>query len=186
MSTETPEQILAAADTAIEEADAELQGLEQRVIADDADVTPEQIEQARSRRYFAGLRRQAAEKRAATERQRLAAEAERATLTEVQQLLDAAPKSVVDEKLAAAQRAVAELRDAIDAYNDGAQAAWQVFARTKAVPMTAYDPLMPMHHQIRPGLGWGYVHGSQALWLDGQNIISLDRAGIVKRVTEEG
>ncbi|WP_411076653.1 hypothetical protein [Streptomyces sp. cmx-10-25] len=184
MSIDTPERILAAADAEVEEADAELQGLEQRVIADDADVTPEQIEKARSRRYFAGLRRQAAGKRAETERQRLAEEARRATLAEVQRLLDAAPKTAVYEKLAAAQQAVTELRDAIDAYNTAGQAAWETFARTKAVPTTPYDPTTGA--QPRPGLGWGYIHGARALWLDGRNIIAIHSTELVKRVVEEG
>ncbi|MEU0343167.1 hypothetical protein ABZ092_30515 [Streptomyces bobili] len=93
MSTDTPqtpEQILATADTELHQADDELAALEQAVI-DDQDVTPDQIEAARSRRYFAGLRRKAAEKKAERARQ-----------------------DAID---AAARQAVADFHEALKAYD---------------------------------------------------------------------
>ncbi|MFD9374674.1 hypothetical protein ACFWBH_03885 [Streptomyces sp. NPDC059999] len=182
----TPEHIEALADAETAQAARDLEAIEERVINGDESVTPEQVEQVRGLARFARLRREAAARKAEAQREREAEERRVATLAEAQRLMDAAPKSAVYEKLAAAQHAVTELREAIDAYNEAGQAAWQVFAQTKGVPATIFDPVTPMQYQVKAGLAWGYIHGMQALWLDGVNVISLDRAGIVRRALDEG
>ncbi|WP_046503107.1 hypothetical protein [Streptomyces odonnellii] len=64
MSAETPEQVLATADQDVTEAETTVTNLETRVREGDQDVTPDQIEEARSTLRFVHLRREAAVKRA--------------------------------------------------------------------------------------------------------------------------
>ncbi|KOU48989.1 hypothetical protein ADK55_19165 [Streptomyces sp. WM4235] len=173
----TPEHIEALADAETAQAARDLEAIEERVINGDESVTPEQVEQVRGLARFAHLRREAAARKAEAQREREAEERRVATLAEAQRLMDAAPKSAVYEKLAAAQQAVKELREAIHAYNHGARAAFDTLAGTPEVAPAPFDPSIP--NPI--GFGYGYPMGQPALWLDGVNVLTLDENGIVKR-----
>lgn len=142
MSETTPEAILAAADTEVRDADAELAALESAVIADE-DVRPEQIEQARSRKYFAGLRRQAAERKAAALRQeQIDAKAARAR----DAFLDAIAPYDLDklpELQRQAEEALAEIMRITDGY---ANTVYQhvpllaPYTDASTLPVSAYRP----------------------------------------------
>ncbi|WP_327169214.1 hypothetical protein [Streptomyces subrutilus] len=177
----TPEHVEALADAEAAQAARDLAEIEERVIDGDETVTPEHVEKARGLARFAGLRREAAARKAEAQRQREAEERRDAAFAEARRLMDAAPRAAVDEKLTAAQKAVTELREAVHAYNRGAQAAFDVLARTPELPAAHYDPVMP-----NPvAFGYGYPLGHRALWLDGNNVLSLDVRSFVKRATEE-
>lgn len=64
MTDQTPDQITAAADQEVTEAEQLLAGLEDRVRNGDATITPAQVEEARGLRRFAQLRRDAAQRKA--------------------------------------------------------------------------------------------------------------------------
>ncbi|KDN75235.1 hypothetical protein DF19_25110 [Streptomyces olindensis] len=183
MSTETPEQILATADAEITAADRELRDLEARVIADDTEVTPEAIEQARGRRYFAGLRHQAAEKKAAKLRQEQQAAERAAAVAEAQRILS----EVTDDDLAAAEAAAGEammrLRAVVRARNDAQERARSVLEACAA--LEPHNP--PIGHQrgtplaAAPQLGYGWRNGSPILWVDGQAMPRLDEDRVMDR-----
>ncbi|MEU9656725.1 hypothetical protein [Streptomyces chartreusis] len=182
MSTQTPEQIIAAADTAVREADNALSQLEDRVIADDSSVTPGDIEHARSHRYWAGLQH----KRETARAERLRAEeAERrrlAALAEAERLLAEHPLAAIDARMQDVRDAVAALRAEVDAYNQCAAAAFRVMSTDNAVPAVTVRPGSP--RQRTPGLAWAYYQGAPMLWRDGDVIQRLDREHIVKRSTD--
>ncbi|MGW2438754.1 hypothetical protein ACWCY1_18730 [Streptomyces goshikiensis] len=178
----TPEHVEALADAEAAQADRDLEAIEARVVAGDESVTAEDVEQVRGLARFARLRREAAGRKAEAQRQREAEERRHAALAEAQRLMDAAPKSAVDEKLSAARQAVTELREAVHAYNDGARAAFDVLARAPELPAAPYDPATATR---AAGLAYGYAMGHPALWLDGVNVLSLDAKALVRRATEE-
>ncbi|MFG2311175.1 hypothetical protein ACGFS9_21270 [Streptomyces sp. NPDC048566] len=123
MSTETPEQILAAADQEVEQADAQLAELESKVIDGDTSVSPDDIEQARKSRWWAGLQRKQAEKRATALRE---AEADRQRTDAIDQAaaqLAGHPLTDVARKYETAARALAELIDACETRNTAIKAA---------------------------------------------------------------
>lgn len=182
----SPAEILAAADTEVQEADAELERLEQRVIADDPDVSPEEIEQARGRRYFAGLRRKAAERKAAALReQQLAAEREQA-LADAAAILAEHDDTAVDAALKAAGKAMLKLREAVRARNDARQRALR---RLQASPV---EPCNPAVGHTRgeplptyPELGHGRVYsGGEILWVGRKAYAHLDENAVMGKALQ--
>jgi hypothetical protein len=182
VSTQTPEQIIGAADTEVREADAELTRLEQAVI-DDQDVTPDQIEQARAKRRFAGLRRQAAEKKAAKLREERQAAERAAALAEAGRIL----AETTDDDVTAAEQAAGEammrLRAVVRARNDARERARKVLEACPAVE--SHNPQLV---QLRgtptaaaPQLGYGWRNGAPILWIDGQAVPHLDEDHVMDR-----
>lgn len=146
MSETTPEAILTAADAEVADADAELARLEAAVIADDPDVTPAVIEEARGRKYFASLRRQAAEKKAAALRQEQidakAAQARDAFLDAIA----AYDLGKLPELQRQAEEALAEIMRITDGY---ANTVYQhvpllaPYTKASTLPVSAYRPGYP-------------------------------------------
>ncbi|MCZ9341908.1 hypothetical protein NGM37_29520, partial [Streptomyces sp. TRM76130] len=89
MNEQTPEAIEQTAAEDVQRADDTLAALEQRILDDDQDVTPAEIEAARSQRHFAGLRLQAAQRKADRLRAEQQEAARQAARVEAQQLLAA-------------------------------------------------------------------------------------------------
>ncbi|MFG3231813.1 hypothetical protein ACGFZG_08735 [Streptomyces antibioticus] len=179
MSTETPEQILAAADTAVGEADAQLAELEQKVIDGDDQVGPDDIEEARSRRYFAGLARRRAEKKAAALREAQARQARTVAILEARKILDEVPQADVDQAQQAAADAMRTLRTVVRARNAARDRALAVLRACPAIETVS----RPAGH-IRGQAPWrgpdfGVVHsdgygGGFGLWIDGRPVDVLD------------
>ncbi|MEV5918948.1 hypothetical protein [Streptomyces sp. NRRL F-5527] len=172
---QTPEEIERTAAEDVLRADQTLADLEQRVLDDDPDVTPAEIETARSARHFAGLRLQAAQRKAAALRkQQLAAEREKA-LAAARQILAQHPRTEVDEALKAAGEAMAVLREKVRAYND---AAGRAYALLQASPVEPVNPGGIRHRgdplPVYPALGHGQRDGKPILWVDGRNAMGLD------------
>ncbi|MFI5641899.1 hypothetical protein ACIA8H_31350 [Streptomyces goshikiensis] len=178
----TPEHVEALADAEAAQAARDLDEIEARVIDGDESLTSEDVEKARGLARFAKLRREAAARKAEEQRRQEAEERRRAAVAEAERLMDAAPRTTVDEKLEAAQRAVTALREAVHAYNRGAQAAFDVLSRTPEVAAVPYDPAMS---NPVSGFGYGYFLGRPALWRDGVNVLSLDERHLLKRAIEE-
>ncbi|GHC26981.1 MULTISPECIES: hypothetical protein [Streptomyces rochei group] len=185
MSEQTPEQIEQAAADDVRRADEALAALEQRVLDDDQDVTPAEIETARSARHFAGLRQRAAQKKAAKLReQQLAAERERA-LADARAILAEVTEDDVTAAVQAAGEAMAKLRATVRARND-VQA--RALARLQASPVqrvtqqhghTRGEPL-----PVYPDLGHGYSSGHRGgtfLWLNGRAVGPLDEAVLMDK-----
>ncbi|MEV7833012.1 hypothetical protein AB0P12_20715 [Streptomyces subrutilus] len=178
----TPEHVEALAAAEAAQAARDVEAIEARVIGGDETVTAYDVEEAHGLARFARLRREAAARKAEAQRQQQAEEHRHTALAEARRLMAAAPKSDVDARLAAAQQAVTELREAIHAYNVGARAAFDALARTPEAPAAPYDPITG---PPAAGLAYGYAMGHPALWLDGVNVLALDANGIVKRVLDE-
>ncbi|MGV9281640.1 hypothetical protein [Streptomyces sp. NPDC003730] len=118
MSEPTPAGIEQAAAEDVRRADESLAALEQRVLDDDQDVTPAEIETARSARHFAGLRQKAAQRKAAKLRQQEAdAEAQR-RLDAFRAEIPDDPAARVAELRAKATAALVELETYARDYND--------------------------------------------------------------------
>lgn len=185
MSTATPDDILAAAAAEVADADAELQRLEAAVIADDQDITPAVIEEARGRKYFAALRRQAAEKKAAALREQQAAALREAAYAEARALLDATPQADVDAALAAAGEAMAALRTAVRARNKAHEQALAVLRACPAIE-AMQQPAVHIKGQPRwqpPKFGLTERPSSLAdrwvLWDDGRPLGRLDENALL-------
>jgi hypothetical protein len=177
---DTPEAILAAADHEIAEADAALAALEERVIADDPEVGPEQIEQARSKRYFAGLAKRRAERKAAALREAEAAQARTLAILEARKILDEAPQADVDQALAAASEAMTALRAAVRARNEARDRALAVLQACPAIEAVARE-----RGQRGPEFGIvrndGYSGDRWQLWADGRPLPRLDENTLLDR-----
>ncbi|MGW1034317.1 hypothetical protein ACWD4Z_19270 [Streptomyces antibioticus] len=179
MSTETPEAILAAADAAVGAADAQLADLEARVIDGDDQVGPDDIEQARSRRYFAGLARRRAEKKAAALREAQARQARTVAQLEARRILDSVPQSDVDDALRAAEDAMTALRTVVRARNAARDRALAVLRACPAI-QTVPRPVGHTRGQAPwRGPDFGVVRsdgygGGYELWIDGRPVDSLD------------
>ncbi|MEU0219422.1 hypothetical protein ABZ281_31935 [Streptomyces sp. NPDC006265] len=182
MTAETPEAILAAADSEIEQADAELAQLEQQVIDGDTDVTPDQIETARKHRWWAGLQRKQAEKKAAALRDAEATQARTVAQLEARRILDSVPQSDVDQAEQAAAEAMHKLRETVRARND---------ARARAIRVLRACPAIEPGQRPQ-GLAWAPITGAyegndqvdktRRLWVDGQVLPALDEAQLMDRV----
>ncbi|MFC8265396.1 hypothetical protein ACFUIZ_06695 [Streptomyces cinereoruber] len=181
MSTETPEQIEQAAGDDVRRADETLADLERRVLNDDQDVTPAEIETARSARYFAGLRQQAATRKAAKLReQALAAQREEA-MQEARAILAAHDDASVDAAARAAGEAMMKLRDAVRARND---ARARALLRLQASPVEPIytQPGDPYYRAAPSGVGYGQTTDSRdILWVDGQSLPHLNEDTILDR-----
>ncbi|MGA5108696.1 hypothetical protein [Streptomyces pseudogriseolus] len=180
MSEQTPAEIERTAAEDVLRADQTLADLEQRVLDDDPDVTPAEIETARSQRHFAGLRLQAAQRKAAALReQQQAAEREKA-LAAARKILAEHPRTDVDEALKAAGEAMAVLREKVRAYND---AAARAYARLQASPVEPVNPIGVRHRgdplPTYPALGHGQRNGKPILWVDGRNAMGLDEGQLL-------
>lgn len=114
----TPEEIERAADVDVRRADATLAALEQRVLDDDPDVTPQEIETARSARHFAGLRQRAAQRKASAMRAEQEAAEREATLAAAREVLAAHSLDDVADAYVTARKAVEALVAACDARTD--------------------------------------------------------------------
>ncbi|WP_073951551.1 flotillin family protein [Streptomyces kebangsaanensis] len=183
MSTETPEQVLADADAIVRQADATLQQLEARVIADDDTVTPADIEQARGHRYWAGLQRKRAESRAARLRAEEAERRRTTALAEAERLLAEHPQEAIDARMQDVRTAVAALRAEVDAYNENASAAFRVMSNGNAVPALPVRSGTPFPRV--PGLSWAYFNGAPMLWRDGENILRRDTEWLVRQSVQQ-
>ncbi|MFF0593189.1 hypothetical protein [Streptomyces antibioticus] len=179
MTDQTPEQILAAADTAVDDADKQLADLEARVIDGDDQVGPDDIEQARSRRYFAGLARRRAEKKADALREAEAQQARTVAQLEARRILDTVPASDVDKALRVAEDAMTALRTVVRARND---ARTRAIRALRACPATepgqhphglAYAPVTGVYG------GHGEVDRTWRLWDDGRALPALDEAALM-------
>ncbi|MEU9641510.1 hypothetical protein [Streptomyces sp. NPDC048188] len=170
----TPAEIEQAAAEDVRRADATLAALEQRVLDDDQDVTPDEIEAARSARHFAGLRQQAAQKKAAKLReQQQAAEREQA-LADARAILAEVTDNDVTAVADAAGEAMAKLRATVRAHNDGVRRALARLQGSPVPPTTA--PGQP--------LGWGrppYAPDRPFLWVDGRPTGPLDEGAVMDR-----
>ncbi|MFC8866378.1 hypothetical protein ACFUAC_01650 [Streptomyces sp. NPDC057148] len=185
MSEQTPAAIEAAAADDVRRADEALAALEQRVLDDDQDVTPAEIETARSARHFAGLRQQAARKKAAKLRsEQLAAERDQA-LADARAILGEVTDDDVTAALEAAGEAMAKLRATVRARNDVLARA---LARLQASPVQRVT--RPSSHTrgeplpVFPDLGHGWTEGARGgafLWLDGQAAGPLDENAVMDR-----
>ncbi|MEU3413749.1 hypothetical protein ABZ760_21180 [Streptomyces sp. NPDC006658] len=159
--------------------------LEERVRSDDDTVTPEEVEHARGLARFAELRKVAAERRAAEEReQRLAAEREQA-LADARQILTEVTDDDVAAAVDAAGEAMAKLRETVRARNDvlaralallqasPVQRVTQQTGRTRGEPLPVYPDL---------GHGWSSGHrGGTFLWLNGRPVGPLDEAALMDK-----
>lgn len=181
MSEQTPEEILDEAARQVDQADAALAQLEERVIADDDTVTPEDIEQARGQRHWAGLMRKRAEKRAARLREEQLAAERQAALTEAQAILDKHDDTAVDAAVKAAGKAMGKLREAVRARNEARERALK---RLQASPV---EPCNPAVGHTRgeplptyPTLGHGRAYGgATVLWVGGQQYGRLDEDAVM-------
>ncbi|MEU2993518.1 hypothetical protein ABZ772_24860 [Streptomyces griseoincarnatus] len=175
----TPEDLEAAAAEDVRRADQTLAALEQRVLDDDPDVTPQEIETARSARHFAGLREQAAKKKAAALRDQLLADARKQAFAEARAILAEHTDDDVAAAEAAAGEAMMRLREAVRARNDARDRARRVLEACPAV-----QPHNPVHGQrtLYPQFGYGQYMGDPILWLDGESFpvvnedVVMDRA----------
>ncbi|EPD62393.1 hypothetical protein [Streptomyces sp. HGB0020] len=179
-TADSPEAILAAADAEIAEADAALENLEQRVLDDDPEVGPEQIEQARSRRYFAGLGRKRAERKATALREAEATQARTVAMIEARRILDEVPQADVDQALAAAGEAMQKLRDVVRARNDARDRALQVLRDCPAIEAVERPSVRLRGEQPWQGPEFGIVRNDGyggdrwLLYADGRPLPRLD------------
>ncbi|MEV0209431.1 hypothetical protein AB0H97_29960 [Streptomyces sp. NPDC050788] len=177
---DTPEAILAAADHEIAEADAALAALEERVLDDDPEVGPEEIEQARSKRYFAGLAKRRAERKAAALREAEAEQARTAAYAEARRLLDEVPQADVDQALAAASEAMTALRAAVRARNEARDRALQVLRACPAIEATERPTVHHRGEQPWQGPEFGlvtvdaYRTDRWQLYVNGRSLPRLD------------
>ncbi|MFC8415696.1 hypothetical protein [Streptomyces coelicoflavus] len=182
MTAETPETILAAADAEIEQADAQLAELESKVIDGDTAVTPDQIEDARKSRWWAGLQRKQAEKRAAALREAEAQQARTVAQLEARRILDSVPQTDVDQAEQAAADAMQKLRDVVRARNDARARAIRVLQQCPVIEQgqrpqgLAYTPITAAYD------GLDEVDRSRRLWVDGRVLPALDEAVLMDRV----
>ncbi|MFJ8951859.1 hypothetical protein ACIRO1_17260 [Streptomyces sp. NPDC102381] len=182
MSEQTPEEIEAEASADVQRADEALAALEQRVLDDDQDVTPQEIETARSARHFAGLRQRAAQKKAEKLRQdALDAEREQA-FADAREILAEVDDDEVTAAVEAAGEAMAKVRAAVRARNDAHDRAR---ARLEASVVEAVAP-EPVTYRGQPSptypdLGYGWSSGRPILWLDGGVAPRLDEGAEMDR-----
>jgi hypothetical protein len=181
VTAETPEAILAAADQEIAEADATLTELEQKVIDGDTAVTPDEIERARQGRWWAGLQRRQAEKRAAALREAEAQQQRTVAQLEARRILDEVPQSQVEAAERAAADAMQKLREVVRDFND---------ARARAIRVLQVCPAVEPGRQPRAlsysaitGVygGHGQVDRDWRLWVDGRPLPALDEEGLMDR-----
>ncbi|GAB2325618.1 hypothetical protein [Streptomyces variabilis] len=175
---QTPEQIEAAAADDVSRADATLAALEQRVLNDDQDVTPAEIETARSARHFAGLRAEAARRKAAKLREQQLADAREKAYAQARAILAEHTDDDVTAAETAAGEAMMRLREAVRARNDVRERARQVLAACPAV-----QPHNPVHGQrsTPPQFGYGQFMGDPILWVDGQSLPALNEDQVMDR-----
>ncbi|MFJ9536626.1 hypothetical protein ACIRPX_05145 [Streptomyces sp. NPDC101225] len=178
-ASDTPEQIIARADAEIAEADAALAALEERVLDDDPNVGPDDIEQARSRKYFAGLARKRAEKKATALREAEAKQARTVAILEARRLLDEVPQADVDQALKAASDAMQQLRETVRAHNDARARAIAVLNRCPAIEQTVAErgvqaPALGYARLTGAYSGHGQVDKVWALWVDHKPRPALD------------
>ncbi|NEA78029.1 hypothetical protein G3I30_02620 [Actinospica acidiphila] len=157
--------------------------LEERVRSGDDTVTPEQIEQARVMGRFATLRQEAADRRAAAEReQQEAAEREKA-FAEARKIL----AEVTDTDVAAAEQAAGEamtrLRETVRARNDAQDRAWKVLQACRAVAPRdrQVGHIRGEPRPVYPELGYGWDNGRPLLWVGGRSLPRLDEDALLDR-----
>ncbi|MEU3093403.1 hypothetical protein ABZ690_00875 [Streptomyces sp. NPDC006967] len=172
----TPEDLEAAAAEDVRRADTTLATLEQRVLDDDQDVTPAEIETARSARHFADLRQQAAHKKAATLREQQLAAAREQAYAEARAILAGTTQAHVDDALKTAADAMATLRATVRRHNDVRDRAAQVLARCPAVqPTPLPSPGASRQYWTGPAIGYATLPGGPpALWVDHEPLPVLD------------
>ncbi|MEV5048909.1 hypothetical protein AB0N20_31020 [Streptomyces griseoincarnatus] len=181
MTAETPEAILAAADQEITEADAALAELEQKVIDGDSSITPDEIERARQSRWWAGLQRGQAEKRAAALREAEARQQRTVAQLEARRILDSVPVSDVDQAEQAAAEAMQKLRDVVRARNDARARAIRVLQACAAIVPGRQPQGLAWAPITEPYAGRGQVDSSRRLWVDGRVLPALDEDALMDR-----
>ncbi|WP_405698198.1 hypothetical protein OHA99_26720 [Streptomyces coelicoflavus] len=187
MTAETPEAILAAADADVEQADAQLAELEQKVIDGDTAVSPDDIEQARKGRWWAGLQRKQAEKKAAALREAEAQRQRTVAQLEARRILDSVPQADVDQAEQTAADAMQKLRDVVRARNDARDRALRVLRSCPAIE-PAVRPVARARGEGAwhgPGFGVvrndGYAGETWLLYVEGQPLDRIDEAAVMDR-----
>lgn len=181
MSEQTPEELEAAAEAEVREADETLAQLERRVLEDDPDVTSEAIEQARAGRHFAGLRAEAARRKAAALREKAQEAARGAAFAEARQILAEATDEDVRAAVEAAGEAMARLRETVRARNACRERALRVLQACPAVERR--DPevghIRGTSRPVYPELGYGLPEGKPLLWVGGKSLPLLDEDAVM-------
>ncbi|MFJ4012236.1 hypothetical protein [Streptomyces sp. NPDC090026] len=183
----SPDEILAQADTAVTDADQALASLEERVMAGDEQVGPDDIEQARGLRHFAELRREAARKKADRIREEAKARLREQALAEARAILDEHPLAEVERLQAAAEEAMAALRAGVRAHNDALERA-RVRLQSSPVAPTERQSVRRRGEPapVYPELGWGRGAGLTApfLWIDGRAVARLSERTLMDKARE--
>ncbi|MFF2749552.1 hypothetical protein ACFVVA_28920 [Kitasatospora sp. NPDC058048] len=123
MTNQTPDQITAAADQEVTEAEQLLAALEDRVRDGDDTVTPTQVEEARGLRRFAQLRREAAQRKAEAARKvETNTEASRRRDAFLASIADCTPEAI-EAAAKRAEDALFELLTLVDRRNAAIQSA---------------------------------------------------------------
>lgn len=178
---ETPEALEAAAEAEVREADETLAALERRVLDDDDGVTPVEIEAARSVRHFAGLRAEAARRKAAALREKQREKAREAAYAEARQVLAEVTDEDVRAAVEAAGEAMVRLRETVRARNACRERALRVLQACPAVerhdPEVGHIRGTPM--PVRPALGHGVDNGKPLLWVGGKSLPLLDEDAVM-------
>jgi hypothetical protein len=178
---ETPEALEAAAEAEVREADETLAALEQRVLNDDDGVTPVEIETARSVRHFAGLRLQAARRKAEALREKQREKAREAAYAEARQVLAETSDEDVQAAVEAAGEAMARLRETVRARNACRDRALRVLQACPAVERR--DPevgrIRGTSRPVYPELGYGLSEGEPLLWVGGKSLPLLDEGAVM-------
>lgn len=138
----TADQLVADATAEATAAANGLEDLEERVRADDPDVSPEQLEKARGLKRFTQLRREAAERKAAAAQRAAVEAAKQQALTTAREQLDGCDVEDLVVKYLAAKHALEDLVDACRERNQAIrQAAGQLLPHVYGDPLVhaAYD-----------------------------------------------